>query len=273
MTTTIRHVTLKSLGKNKDIDLSKGTVTNPFTQEEYDSLCNTGEWPGGYVETMGYVAPPMMDGMGDGSGSGSAPSPNTYNFDNQGHCTLSYNCNVVLWAVKAGSATFNIEEPIEGYPNPLFDYSSSSGITFRGSLSLFFFLANHTSVEWYASYSSNDNAVIGTSYNQYSANSVRVPGHSVFLHSHPASVSNPSTPSPSDISTWTGMFRGYLRNLLGKVSEENDDYGIVYQEFYIYVQNSDVSSLTNMLETEVIPKIKKYYSSLWNEYQNYLNSH
>jgi len=35
MTTTIRHVTLKSLGKNKDIDPSKGTVTNPFTQEEY----------------------------------------------------------------------------------------------------------------------------------------------------------------------------------------------------------------------------------------------
>ena len=56
MTTTIKHVTLKSLGKNKDIDPSKGTVTNPFTQEEYNSLCNTGEWPGGYVEAMGYVA-------------------------------------------------------------------------------------------------------------------------------------------------------------------------------------------------------------------------
>ena len=57
MTTTIKHVTLKSLGKNKDIDPSKGTVVNPFTQEEYNSLCNTGEWPGGYVEAMGYVAP------------------------------------------------------------------------------------------------------------------------------------------------------------------------------------------------------------------------
>ena len=56
MTTTIKHVTLKSLGKNKDIDPSKGTVSNPFTQEEYNSLCNTGEWPGGYVEAMGYIA-------------------------------------------------------------------------------------------------------------------------------------------------------------------------------------------------------------------------
>ena len=72
MTTTIKKVTLKSLGKNKYIDPSKGTVTNPFTQEEYNKLCHTGTWSGGYVEAMGYIAPPMMDGMGDGSGSGSA---------------------------------------------------------------------------------------------------------------------------------------------------------------------------------------------------------
>ena len=81
MTTTIRHVTLKSLGKNKDINPMKGTVTNPFTQEEYNNLNQTGEWPGGYVEAMGYVAPPMMDGMGDGSGSGSAITKEfKYNF-------------------------------------------------------------------------------------------------------------------------------------------------------------------------------------------------
>lgn len=71
MTTTIKHVTLKSLSKNKDIDPSKGTVVNPFTQEEYNSLCNTGTWPGGYVEAMGYIAPPMMDGMDSWGGSGS----------------------------------------------------------------------------------------------------------------------------------------------------------------------------------------------------------
>ena len=80
MTTTIRHVTLKSLGKDKGIDPSKGTVTNPFTQEEYNKLCHTGTWSGGYVEAMGYVAPPMMDGMDDGSGSsGSSPYDNILN--------------------------------------------------------------------------------------------------------------------------------------------------------------------------------------------------
>ena len=78
MATTIKKVTLKSLSKNKDIDPSKGTVVNPFTQEEYNSLCNTGEWLGGYVEAMGYIAPPMMDGMGDGSGSGSKPVIHLY---------------------------------------------------------------------------------------------------------------------------------------------------------------------------------------------------
>ena len=36
MATTIKKVTLKSLGKNRDIDPMKGTVVNPFTQEEYN---------------------------------------------------------------------------------------------------------------------------------------------------------------------------------------------------------------------------------------------
>ncbi len=81
MATTIKKVTLKSLGKNKDIDPMKGTVTNPFTQAEYNNLNQTGEWTGGYVEAMGYVAPPMMDGMDDGSGSGSAITKEfNYNF-------------------------------------------------------------------------------------------------------------------------------------------------------------------------------------------------
>ena len=38
MATTIKKVTLKSLGKNRDIDPMKGTVVNPFTQEEYNNL-------------------------------------------------------------------------------------------------------------------------------------------------------------------------------------------------------------------------------------------
>ena len=77
MTTTIKKVTLKSLkGGNTHVDFSKGTVSNPFTQEEYQTLRQTGTWPGGYVEAMGYVAPPMMDGGDDGSsGSGSEPEP------------------------------------------------------------------------------------------------------------------------------------------------------------------------------------------------------
>jgi len=35
---------------------SKGAVSTPFTQEEYNNLNQTGEWTGGYVEGEGYLA-------------------------------------------------------------------------------------------------------------------------------------------------------------------------------------------------------------------------
>ncbi|MBQ9176406.1 MAG: hypothetical protein IJ139_06015 [Bacteroidaceae bacterium] len=80
MTATIKHVTLKSLGKNKDIDPSKGTVTNPFTQEEYNSLCNTGEWTGGYVEGTGYVMISDIYNMSELSGMSEDISGELENF-------------------------------------------------------------------------------------------------------------------------------------------------------------------------------------------------
>ena len=120
MATTIRHVTLKSLGKNKDIDPMKGAVVNPFTQAEYDSLCNTGEWTGGYVEAMGYVAPPMMGGMDSWGGSGSEPDGITYVFDSSGNCTIQYNDSHV-YMVNANGATFGLSHPIAGYPTSDFN--------------------------------------------------------------------------------------------------------------------------------------------------------
>lgn len=107
MATTIRHVTLKPLGKNRDIDPMKGTVVNSFTQQEYDSLCHTSEWLGGYVEAMGYVAPPMMDGMGDGSSSGSFyGNYKTYHFDyNAGYNYFNIYRNNNFVAYNANSAT------------------------------------------------------------------------------------------------------------------------------------------------------------------------
>lgn len=38
-------------------DNDKGTPSNPYTQEEFDSMLAAGTWSGGYVEGMGYVAP------------------------------------------------------------------------------------------------------------------------------------------------------------------------------------------------------------------------
>ena len=55
MATTIKKVTLKSLRDNTPIDPTKGTVTNPYTQDEYYSESQAGTWQGGYVEAMGYI--------------------------------------------------------------------------------------------------------------------------------------------------------------------------------------------------------------------------
>lgn len=50
-------------------DPTKGTESNPYSQEEMLILLRDSTWNGGYVEGMGYVVPMMM-GVGDSSGSG-----------------------------------------------------------------------------------------------------------------------------------------------------------------------------------------------------------
>lgn len=36
---------------------TKGTINNPYSQEEFNSMVSAGNWQGGYVEGMGYVTP------------------------------------------------------------------------------------------------------------------------------------------------------------------------------------------------------------------------
>ena len=33
---------------------AKGTVDNPYTETEYESMLNNGTWQGGYVQNLGY---------------------------------------------------------------------------------------------------------------------------------------------------------------------------------------------------------------------------
>ena len=269
MTTTIRHVTLKSLGKNKDIDLSKGTVTNPFTQEEYDSLCNTGEWPGGYVETMGYVAPPMMDGMGDGSGSGSNDGI-TYVFDNSGNCTIQYN-ESGIFMVNANGHTLSLSHPIIGYPSTEFDPSSSGQLVFRGPMALYWHLANYIPVEWAASYNSDNDTVISTSHQQTHGDANSIVGYASYIHSHPNGVSQPSD---SDINTWIGMFRSYMRNVLGECPEGNSAFGMNYQNFSIYAVDNGQGTVVDQTEDYVLDYFKFHAnyndSELWKRYKKFI---
>ena len=53
----INHIELTGLeASQQQTDPTKGTVTNPYTQEEHDAFAS-GTWPGGYVEGVGYVVP------------------------------------------------------------------------------------------------------------------------------------------------------------------------------------------------------------------------
>lgn len=38
----------------------KGSAENPYTQEEYEEMCDAGTWNGGYVSGMGYVLPEVV---------------------------------------------------------------------------------------------------------------------------------------------------------------------------------------------------------------------
>lgn len=38
----------------------KGSADNPYTQKEYEEMCDAGTWNGGYVSGMGYVLPEVV---------------------------------------------------------------------------------------------------------------------------------------------------------------------------------------------------------------------
>ncbi|OYP63106.1 hypothetical protein [Prevotella sp. P3-122] len=51
---TIRMYSASSQGNNGSA--AKGSSSNPYTQEEFNSMLDAGTWNGGYVEGMGYVS-------------------------------------------------------------------------------------------------------------------------------------------------------------------------------------------------------------------------
>lgn len=52
---TIRIYSAKP--QSNDGSATKGTSSNPYTQEEYNGMLDAGTWNGGYVEGLGYVLP------------------------------------------------------------------------------------------------------------------------------------------------------------------------------------------------------------------------
>ena len=71
MVKKIKHVTLnrpKRMVTTND-DPTIGTQENPYTLEEFNSLVLIGEWPGGWVEFIGFVPWNLADWYGSFSSS------------------------------------------------------------------------------------------------------------------------------------------------------------------------------------------------------------
>ena len=46
----------KAKSQNED-NPPKGSINNPYSLDEFNSMCDNGTWNGGYVEGMGYCLP------------------------------------------------------------------------------------------------------------------------------------------------------------------------------------------------------------------------
>ena len=221
MATTIRHVTLKSLGKNKDIDPSKGTVVNPFTQEEYNSLCNTGEWLGGYVEAMGYVAPPMMDGMSDGSGSGSSDTNfKTYKFDNNGSIESIETNSDTTDIVKFKKITYRVGGSLSILEDEVSYDEKDESLTRLsiggGTIALYKFLCDNIRREFQALHNGGHNpsdsvgCIISTTHQTGSFTGTPIPGYNTMTHSHPFADSKPSKNDIDAIAPYSNAGYSYF---------------------------------------------------------------
>lgn len=60
---------------------AKGTVSNPYTEEEFNSMADAGTWKGGYVEGLGYVGLEVKVKGSSGSDSDSWSDPWEFSSD------------------------------------------------------------------------------------------------------------------------------------------------------------------------------------------------
>lgn len=67
------------MSEDKEKTPPKGSVSNPYTEDEYNNMCDTDTWKGGYVEGLGYVgAQTIIYGSGSSSYSDSFYSEDDY---------------------------------------------------------------------------------------------------------------------------------------------------------------------------------------------------
>ena len=212
------------------------------------------------------------DGNGDNNGhmGGTGNPGKTYMFDESGYCTIISNNNGT-YAINANGSILYISGPLLGYPADDFSPNNSGIMEFRGTMTIFRHLADNIAIEWAASYNSEDDAVISTTHQEANGDTNSIMGYINHIHSHPNGYKKPSD---TDINTWIGMYKDYMRNFLGDYTTNDTNYGKIYQNFMIYVVNEGQGSSENHTEEDVMDYFKNHATyndkELWKRYKNYL---
>ncbi len=257
----------------------KGSMKNPYTEEEYKNIPEE-QWKGGYVVGMGYVLPyvdvigskpsqacsdsssedysdsysytsswnfsnmcstPKPNGGGTGGGGTGgnnqdpyAPKPDNgtggenkpigykkgyrYYFED-GELKKVLNNTIGYDSISVNGVAY----PINGTITPVENADPQYGSQYIATYQIFQILAEHSDVEWAASFNEDGTAYINTTNLHDKVNAPIVPGYTCLIHSHPEGT--------FDWIKEKGDFEAYA-NFLDKSAIDNE---YKYTKFYIYI--------------------------------------
>ena len=102
-----------------------------------------------------------------------------YTFDENGCYNIEKTNNPGVYIISAGGETIAIDHPLK------IDEDEVHGIQFKATYDTFVLLANHTNVEWAASFNEDGTAYINTSNEHSIVDIPTLSGYNNVVHSHP----------------------------------------------------------------------------------------
>ena len=147
---------------------------------------------------------------GGNSGHGESTETNLYTdigaigycyiFKSDGTYTIEKN-HIGYHSIYADGESLLLNRPLE-----IINGDDIHGLQFIATFDVFVFLANHTNVEWAASYNEGGEAFINTIHNPQMVKIPMMSGYANFIHSHPSGIYDFNN-DPDDKNTYVGMLR------------------------------------------------------------------